>query len=79
MVQKKNLLLDREGGFVYLQRRPGGGFEDFPDPLLGFGGALEIGKCINFLSHRPALLGPDWLLFHFRQLFYRITVVSQVL
>ena len=47
-----------------LQGSSGGSFENLPDALLAFGGALEVGKGIDLLRHRPPLLWLHWLLLH---------------
>ena len=63
----------------YLQCRPCSSFEDFPNTLFAFGRAFEIGKCIDFFCHGPAILWLHRLLFHFGEFFYGVRIITQVL
>ena len=64
---------------TYLQRRSGGGLENFPYTFLAFGRAFKIGKCIDLFCHGPAVLGLHRILLHFGEFFNGIRIATQVL
>ena len=66
-------------GCTNLQGGSSGSFKDLPDTLLALGRALEEGKGIDLLRHRPPLLRLDWLLFLFAQFLDCVGVVAEVL
>ena len=66
-------------GCTNLQGGSSGSFEDLPDALLAFGGALEVGKGIDLLRHGSPLLWLHGLLLHLAQLLDCVGVVAEIL
>ena len=64
---------------THLKRSPCCCFENFSDSLLALGGALEVGKGVDLLSHGPSLFGLDRLLLHLPQLLDGVWIVAKIL
>jgi len=61
-----------------LQSGSSGRLEDFTDAIFGLGGALQVRKCIDLVSHCTAFLDTHGFLFHLHQLALCALVVAQV-